>query len=46
MLEAGGPTSNPETTDRGVERFNRTLREQVIYGRVFKSLDAVLCFGT
>lgn len=28
-------------TNGVVERFNRTLKEQVIYGRVFKNLDAV-----
>jgi len=28
-------------TNGVVERFNRTLKEQVIYGKVFKNLDEV-----
>ena len=28
-------------TNGVVERFNRTLKEQVIYGRVFRNLDEV-----
>ena len=36
MIPALG-TREPET-NRGVERFNRTLKEQIIYGRAYRNV--------